>query len=98
MASDRNPGSAGPLITVVHTIACHLCDDAATELDDLAGRYRLRVHPVEAATPEGVALVRRHRAAMFPLVLVDGEFFSAGRLPRRKLCRLLDARAAVGAR
>jgi len=39
---------------------------------------------------------------MFPLVLVDGEFFSYGRLPVRKLRRLLEAltaqRAAVRTR
>jgi hypothetical protein len=29
---------------------------------------------------------------MFPLVLVDGAFFSSGRLPRKKLARLLDRR------
>jgi hypothetical protein len=93
-----NDDAAGPLVTVVRTYACHLCEDATAALDELAGRYPLRVRLVDAATPEGTALVRRHRAAMFPLVLIDGQFFSAGRLPRRKLCRLLDGRAAVSLR
>lgn len=95
MSSDN---AAGPLVTVVYTYACHLCEDAGAALDDLTSRYRLRVNLVDAATPEGAALVRRHRAAMFPLVLIDGGFFSCGRLPRRKLGRLLDARATVGIR
>jgi hypothetical protein len=34
---------------------------------------------------------------MFPLVLVDGAFFSAGRLPRRKLARLLTQPASTPA-
>jgi hypothetical protein len=32
---------------------------------------------------------------MNPLILVDGDFFSSGRLPRKKLTRLLEARAAA---
>jgi len=43
-----------------------------------------------------------HRPAMNPLVLVDGAFFSSGRLPRKKLITLLERRgdrtaAALGA-
>jgi len=30
---------------------------------------------------------------MYPLVLVDGAFFSFGKLPRKKLRRLLERRA-----
>ncbi len=90
--------AAGPLVTVVYTAACHLCEDAKAALDDLAGRYQLRVNLVDAATAEGAALVRQHRAAMFPLVLIDGEFFSSGRLPRGKLSRLLDAGVTASSR
>jgi hypothetical protein len=35
---------------------------------------------------------------MFPLVLLDGAFFSQGRLPRRKLRALLASRPAVSPR
>ncbi len=38
---------------------------------------------------------RRTGPGMFPLVLVDGAFFSVGRLPRKKLRKLLVARAVV---
>jgi len=34
---------------------------------------------------------------MFPLVLVDGEFFSAGRLPHRRLRTVLASRAGAPA-
>jgi len=37
----------------------------------------------------GRALMEQHRAPMSPLVLLDGQYFSSGRLPRRKLERRL---------
>jgi len=37
-------------------------------------------------------LVQKYRASMSPLVLLDGEFFSHGRLPRRKLAKRLQQR------
>jgi hypothetical protein len=63
---------------------------------DLGREYPIRVDRVEADSAAGQALVGAHRPAMFPLVLVDGAFFSAGRLPRRKL-RALLATKPVGA-
>ncbi len=86
-----------PDITVVQAPACHFCDDAHAALDALGAQYPLRVHYVEAASAAGTALVRRHRVAMFPLVLLDGAYFSQGRLPVRKLRTLLD-RQWAGAR
>lgn len=80
-------------VTVVHTTACHFCEDAEAALAELAGEFPLAVELVDGADPRGAALVREHRAGMFPLVLVDGAFFSSGRLPRRKLRKLLTVRA-----
>jgi len=40
--------------------------------------------------PEGMLLVQRHRPAMPPAVLIDGTLFSVGRLPRKKLRKLLE--------
>jgi hypothetical protein len=37
----------------------------------------------------GRALMEQNRAPMSPLVLLDGQYFSSGRLPRRKLERRL---------
>ena len=82
-------------VTVVHAPACHFCDDAGRALAELADGWPLVVHVVELESPEGAQLVQRHRPAMNPLVLVDGEYFSSGRLPRKKLVRLLTARAAA---
>ena len=80
------------VITVVHSPACHFCEDAQQALAELSTRHPLTVELVEAAEPRGEALVAEHRAPMFPLVLVDGGFFSFGRLPRKKLAKLLAQR------
>ena len=85
----------GPLhVTVVEAPACHFCTQAKDELARLAERHPLDVSVVSLTDPEGADLMRRHRAGMSPLVLLDGEFFSAGRLPVRKLTRLLERRDA----
>ena len=105
MTSPTTPAPAAR-VTVVHSPACHFCDDARTALGELAGQFPLAVELVAASDPRGAALLARHRAAMFPLVLLDGAFFSSGRLPRRKLRNTLERRtqqrraadsAAVGA-
>jgi glutaredoxin len=77
-------------ITVVRTPACHYCVDAQQALTDLAVTFPLQVRVVELESPEGVRLTQQHRPAMNPLVLVGGAFFSAGRLPRKKLTALLE--------
>lgn len=87
----------GPVVTVVRTAACHFCEDATVALRELSHEFPLSVVLVDATEPRGSALLREHRPAMFPLVLVDGAYFSAGRLPRGKLRKLLVARTTVGA-
>jgi thioredoxin-like negative regulator of GroEL len=85
-------------VTLVHAPACHLCDDARTALKEFERDYDLAVELVEADSDVGQETVARHRPAMFPLVLVDGAYFSTGRLPRGKLRALLAARAAAEVR
>lgn len=82
-------------VTLVHSPACHFCDDAAAALDDLGSEYALEVTALSIESPEGAELVATHRPAMSPLVLVDGTFFSQGRLPRKKLVKLLNERGAA---
>ncbi len=76
-------------VTVVTAAACHFCQDAQAALAELARAYPLAIHVVAADSGEGQGLLHAHGAGMFPLVLVDAAFFSAGRLPRHKLARLL---------
>lgn len=82
-------------ITLVHSPACHFCDDARAALVELGADFRLAVELIDAGDPSGRTLVDTHRAPMYPLVLVDGAFFSFGRLPRKKLRKLLEHRAAI---
>ena len=77
-------------VTVVEAPSCHFCADAHEALQRLADDgHVLEVTTVDVRDPAGQALLRRHGAALSPLVLVDGAFFSQGRLPRRKLARYL---------
>ena len=85
-----------PTITVVHTQACHYCVEALDALTALGDD--VQVEPIDAGSAAGMALVDTHRPTMFPLVLVDGAFFSQGRLPRGKVRALLGSRQAVSPR
>lgn len=90
-----SPAPTGAVrITVVPSPACHFCEDADRALADLADSFAFELERVPLETPEGTRLVAEHRPALSPLVLVDGAYFSAGRLPRRKLTKLLAARGA----
>lgn len=84
----------GPTVTVVHTWACRFGADVHRVLAGLLPGARVIVDLVDATDPRGQALVAEHGVGQFPLVLVDGQFFSAGRLPREELLTLLRARAA----
>lgn len=93
-ASKQPPRDAPPavLVTVVESEACHFCVDAHRVLVALAVDFPLVVDSVDIRSETGRQLMARHRAVMSPLVLIDGAFFSNGRLPRRKLAKLLDQR------
>lgn len=87
-------------VTLVHAPACHFCADAQAVLAELSREYPIEITLVAAASAAGQALVEAHRPAMLPLILIDGEYFSAGRLPRRKLSATLStlSRLAPAAR
>ncbi len=78
------------VVVLVTSPGCHLCGDARDGLAELAREFPVEVREVAAASPEGLALMARHRPALQPLVLIDGEPFSVGRLPRRKLRRVFE--------
>jgi hypothetical protein len=83
------PAGASVTISIVQAPACHLCQDAEAVVAQLSTEYALHCRLVDLHSDEGLALVAAHRPAMNPLVLLDGGFFSAGRLPRGKLRRAL---------
>jgi hypothetical protein len=80
-------------VTLVTTDACHLCDDARQAVAEFASGFPLQVELIDAGSPSGRRLLAAHRAGMLPLVLLDGEYVSAGRLSRGKLRQLLQQRA-----
>ena len=77
------------VVTLVDAPACHLCEDAKSTLSALAQSYPMTVQVVSIGSETGHALMQQHRAPMSPLVLLDEQYFSSGRLPRRKLERRL---------
>ena len=93
--SATTPDPAPTVVTVVHAKACHFCDDAQYALAELAVQFGFNVELVAADGPAGIALMATHRAPMYPLILIDGDFFSFGRLPRKKLRKRLEDRAAL---
>ena len=87
------PAAEPVQITVVDSEACHFCADAHEVLEGFATSYPLTVESIDVRSDAGRTLMTRHRAPMSPLVLVDGAFFSSGRLPRRKLEKVLKDRS-----
>jgi len=91
-----SPNPTGTVqVTVVPSPACHFCQDAEQALDDLAREFVFDLELVPIESPRGARLVAEHRPALNPLVLIDGAYFSAGRLPRKKLIKLLTTRGAA---
>lgn len=78
-----------PEVTLVTLPACHFCEDAHEALNRLAVADQVSVRIVDATSEQGSELIARHRPGLFPLALLDGEFLSAGRLPRRLLAARL---------
>lgn len=92
------PSTVPIRITIVEMSGCPHCDAArAVIAAEIAARPDLRVEVtrLDAAAPEGARLVAEHRAPQSPLVLVDGEFLSSGRLRAAALRRRLPAAAVA---
>jgi hypothetical protein len=82
-------------VLVVTSPACHLCEDALEALGELSGEYPLSVREASIDSEEGRAVLHRFRPPLPPFVIVDGELFSSGRLPRKKLRRYLERSKVV---
>lgn len=90
--------ATAPTVTLVHTENCHLCSEAIAALTALEAQGRVRLRLLAADSAEGGRLLELYRPALFPLVTLGDDFFSAGRLPRRKLARRLEERPVLGGR
>lgn len=90
--ADGQHGTETIDILLVTSPACHFCEEAAETLVRLSGEFPLEVRAIDIRSDEGAEILRLHRPPMQPVVLVDGEFFSSGRLPLKKLRRRLANR------
>lgn len=104
MLTDRAAAPPQPVedrtvsVSVVTSPDCHLCNDALSLLGEFAAEGLLDLHVSSTETTQGRRLVAEHRPALFPLVVVNDEYFSAGRLSRGKLTKLLSRTALPAAR
>lgn len=76
---------------MVSAPACHFCDDADRVLADLSREFLLEVEHLALESEDGRRLAAHHRPSMTPLVLVEGIYFSSGRLHRGKLAKYLTS-------
>lgn len=68
---------------------CHFCEQAKDVLARLDGVYDLRVREVALESDEGRSLAFRSGAPFPPVIFLDDEPFSYGRLSERKLRKAL---------
>lgn len=92
--SPPSPTTHPTPITIVVSEACHWCEEAHRALEEFAQTYPVTIESIDARDEAGQRLLHAHAASMYPLVLVDGRYFSHGRMPRRRLGSLLSQRYA----
>ena len=68
---------------------CDFCEQAHDVLARLRGEYRLRVREVALESDEGRRLALESAAPFPPVVFLNGETFSYGRLSERRLRKAL---------
>lgn len=73
------------------TDGCHFCEQAKGVLGRLEGEFQLDVRELRLESDEGQKLAERSGALFPPVVFLDGEPFSYGRLSERKLRKALAA-------
>lgn len=68
---------------------CHHCEQAKEVLESLRDEYGLNVRELPLESDEGRRLGLETGALFPPVVLLDGKYFSYGRLSERKLRKAL---------
>lgn len=81
-------------VVVVRYPACHLCEEAIEALTGMSQTHPLEIRVVEIDSDEGRSMVAEHRPTLSPAVVIDGRLFSSGRLPRKKLQRMLNEKGS----
>jgi glutaredoxin len=80
------------VVTLLTQRSCTFCEHAKETLARLGEEQAFETEEVSLETEQGRALGERHGILFAPGVLVDGTFFSFGRLSERKLRRALQRR------
>ena len=83
------------VVTLLTQTSCTFCEQAKETLARLSEEESFETEEISLETEEGRALGERHGVLFAPGVLVDGDFFSFGRLSERKLRRELQRRNDV---
>lgn len=69
---------------------CEFCGQAKAVLDWIGTEFDLRVREVRLESPEGRRLAAESGAPFPPVVFLNGEAFSYGRLSERKLRKAIE--------
>ena len=85
-------------ITILTQSSCAFCEQAKGTLSRLALEYPLQFREISLETVEGLELAAQYGVIFAPGILVDGEMFSYGRLPEKRLRRLLSQHLLPGVR
>jgi hypothetical protein len=72
-------------VLVVFADGCHLCEEAVKTAEALGADVR----SIDVFSTEGRDIVREHRTALVPIVVVDGRLVSSGHFDREALERAL---------
>ncbi len=80
------------VVTLLTQASCAFCDQAKETLVRLSQEHSLDIVEISLDSDEGRALGERHGVVFAPGVLIEGAFFSFGRLSERKLRRELQRR------
>jgi glutaredoxin len=76
-------------VVLVTKADCGLCEQAKDVLGRIAPEFRLEVREVGLESEEGKSLALQAAAPFPPVVFLDGEAFSYGRLSERRLRKAL---------
>lgn len=82
-------------ITIVTTEDCAFCEQAKQVLGRVSNEASIVVREVPLDSPEGREIAATIAAPFPPVVLLDGDAFSYGRLSERRLRKALAGRVGT---
>jgi glutaredoxin len=83
--------TVGPVLTLVTTADCHLCEHARRVLDRLRVEFRFDIEEIDWESSEGQALVVKDAVVFPPALYLNGRLAAFGRLSEGQVRRTLAA-------